>query len=294
MSRKASYVATYHKDRHFLLPDIRDYNWTASPSSNLTANIDNFTVEPGETLIELPNNDGALLAYILRADLSKEENLSIKVQSLSTPSLEVRPDIILSQPFNQFYAQNDSEEDITFYVFSVIPSGAITSTTNTISIELVSSFLDLSDTFTSYDGRDGHVLIIQDGKITSTDISNVSLPIYLQESTVYTCSSSVEELDAVYIDSEGVIRRASRDNADTLPVVGFVTTKPTSTTCTIQTLGHLDGFEDLTPGQTYYLEYNGGITTEVPDDSGEILYVVGVAKDSEVLTLRYNTQNIII
>jgi hypothetical protein len=93
--------------------------------------------------------------------------------------------------------------------------------------------------------------------------------------------------DAVY-ESAGVdtVDRANASSTATMPVIGFVIDKPTTTTCTVQFIGPIPGFSGLTTDAQYYMDTtNGGITTTPPSGigSGKVIQKVGIAKSTTLL-----------
>lgn len=104
---------------------------------------------------------------------------------------------------------------------------------------------------------------------------------------VWNASASVQVNDAVYISSANTVDRADATAGSTaIPVIGFVTSKPTPTTAVVQYSGVLPNvFVGLVPGTIYYLsETPGGI---VPSGTlfppGSWNQQVGVAKNTTTL-----------
>ena len=95
---------------------------------------------------------------------------------------------------------------------------------------------------------------------------------------VFTCDSGVALRDAVYVDSGGVIQKASADTVATTPCVGIVSVKPTPTTCIIEHTGVVDGFSGLTPNNLLYLAATaGGVTHTAPSGSADVIQRLGLA-----------------
>lgn len=83
------------------------------------------------------------------------------------------------------------------------------------------------------------------------------------------CPTTVAVGDAVYLTGANAVDRANAGATATTPVVGFVRSKGTTTTCVVQCVGPLGGFSSLTPGAVYYLaKTDGQITTNVSAYSG--------------------------
>lgn len=109
----------------------------------------------------------------------------------------------------------------------------------------------------------------------------------LQSNSTFTCPSGVAVRDVVYLTGSLAVDQADASAEATVPVIGFVKTKPTATTCTLQYYGELDGFVGLTPGAKYYLSLTpGGITTTAPSGSTEVVQQVGIALSSTILLVK--------
>lgn len=103
----------------------------------------------------------------------------------------------------------------------------------------------------------------------------------------YNCPTSVAVNDVVY-ESAGSnnVDRANATSTATGPAIGFVISKPTTTTCIVQFMGPVSGFTGLTPDTQYYLTTaNGAISTTPPSGSGNTVQKVGVAKSTTVLEI---------
>ena len=104
---------------------------------------------------------------------------------------------------------------------------------------------------------------------------------------VWNCPASVQVNGAVYVSGADTVDQADATAGSTkVPVIGFVTSKPTPTTAVVQYSGVLPNvFVGLVPGTIYYLsETPGGIMpagTLVPP--GTWNQQVGVAKSATTL-----------
>lgn len=107
------------------------------------------------------------------------------------------------------------------------------------------------------------------------------------ESSVYSCPSGVSVGDAVQITTADNVDLADASVPADRPVIGFVKSKPTSTTCVLHYYGELGGFTGLTVGATYYLSEStpGAITTTAPSTVGSIVQEVGFARSSTTLVV---------
>ena len=106
------------------------------------------------------------------------------------------------------------------------------------------------------------------------------------ETTLYNCSVSVQLLDAVFIDAADSVDRANSSSISTMPVIGIVTEKPTSTTCKVQRNGAIAGFSGLTVKEAVFVDTSdGGISTTIPIASNAIKQKIGIAKDTNEIQL---------
>jgi hypothetical protein len=117
-------------------------------------------------------------------------------------------------------------------------------------------------------------------------INSVGQPILIS-ATSYSCPVSVAVNDAVYITIvDDTVDRANATSFATAPIVGFVISKPTATTCMVAYAGEVPGFVGLLAGEQYYLDIvNGAITLVVPSSPGNIVQRVGTARNSTTLVV---------
>lgn len=107
-----------------------------------------------------------------------------------------------------------------------------------------------------------------------------------QGGDTYTCDSGIAVRDAVYLSSDDTVAKADADDETKQPLIGFVVSKPTSTSCIVKYSGELGGFTGLTIGVNQYLsETPGEITTTAPTASGSIVQKVGFARNSTTLVI---------
>lgn len=98
----------------------------------------------------------------------------------------------------------------------------------------------------------------------------------------YACASDLAAGDWVYISASGTVAKADADDTSKLPCIGVIVSKPTSTTCVVQTTGQVT-LSGLTAGSLYYLSATAGaITTTAPSANA---IPVGVAKTTTVLVI---------
>jgi hypothetical protein len=75
----------------------------------------------------------------------------------------------------------------------------------------------------------------------------------VQSASVYTCPAGLVVGDAVQITGADAVDKADASVPADRPVVGFVKSKPTATTCILHYYGELSAFGGLSVGSTYYL-----------------------------------------
>jgi hypothetical protein len=96
-----------------------------------------------------------------------------------------------------------------------------------------------------------------------------------------TCPATVSIGDVVYISGSGAVDKAfAAPPTPTPDAIGFVTKKPTATTCRVENNGLSPSiYVGLVPGSTYYLSdvTPGAITLVPPSASGSTVQEVGTA-----------------
>lgn len=98
----------------------------------------------------------------------------------------------------------------------------------------------------------------------------------------YTCLSGDAVGDWVYISAASTVAKADADDTGKLPVIGVIVSKPTTTSCVVQTTGQVT-LSGLTAGSIYYLSGTAGAITATPVSANAV--PVGVAKSTTVLVL---------
>lgn len=83
------------------------------------------------------------------------------------------------------------------------------------------------------------------------------------EST-YDCPSTVAVADSVYLSGSNAVDRADSASAATCDAIGFVMSKPTTTTAVIRSAGQAGVFSGLVPNERYFVGSSGGITATPP------------------------------
>jgi hypothetical protein len=106
----------------------------------------------------------------------------------------------------------------------------------------------------------------------------------LTSSIAYSCPATVALQDLVYFTGSNAVDKANASAIATAPGIGFVTQKPTTTTCFVAYAGEVTGFSGLVAGQIYFLDTTAGlITTTAPSASNQVLQRVGVAASATML-----------
>jgi hypothetical protein len=124
------------------------------------------------------------------------------------------------------------------------------------------------------------------------DITWMGMPIPLSAlliGGIYNCPIGVAVGDAVFLSAADNVDRSDASVVSDRPVIGFVHSKPTTTTCRVQYAGDLSVFVGLTVGATYYLDTTAGqITTTPPSGTGNIVQEVGFARNATTLVVQYD------
>lgn len=103
----------------------------------------------------------------------------------------------------------------------------------------------------------------------------------------FSCPSTVQVNDTVYVSGANAVDRANGASGSTAnPTIGFVTSKPTPTTCVVQFAGVLPNrFVGLVPGTIYYMGLTPGAIVPAGTifPGGATIQQVGIAKNSTTL-----------
>lgn len=108
-----------------------------------------------------------------------------------------------------------------------------------------------------------------------------------------TCASSDVVGDLVRVTAPlKVVSRVSITDVLTMPAIGVIIQKPSSTSAVVQCTGLIQGvYTGLTPGGMYFVGSNGRPTISVPTPgvgTSVFLQLIGVAVDADVLLLAPN------
>lgn len=101
----------------------------------------------------------------------------------------------------------------------------------------------------------------------------------------WVCPTTVAVRDAVYQVSPGNVDKANATTTSTMPVIGVVLSKPTTTSCIIARSGELSGFSGLTGDRLYYASdaVPGGVTLIPPIGANRVVQQVGYSRNSSTL-----------
>ena len=105
------------------------------------------------------------------------------------------------------------------------------------------------------------------------------------------CQAGDSVGDTVYITALGVtgtpdVSKAGISSVSTLPMVGLITSKPTPTTCFVQTSGIVGGFVGLTVGAAMFASPSDGALTQTrPTTAGQYVQRVGIATSTTEIYL---------
>jgi len=113
---------------------------------------------------------------------------------------------------------------------------------------------------------------------------------------IFDCDTNVDVGDAVFTSSGGVLRKAKADSITTMPAIGYVTDKPTSSTCKIEMIFMEEGLTGISNNQKYFVSPTvaGELTTSVPIAPGYIMQMVGIGVDGTKRLININPANIVI
>ncbi len=102
----------------------------------------------------------------------------------------------------------------------------------------------------------------------------------------WVCTATESVGDAVYQSASGNVRQARADTVATMGCLGFIKSKPTTTSCIIVKTGELGGFAGLTPDALYFVSAiaAGAISTSHPT-TPNLAQLVGRAVDTTTLNI---------
>jgi hypothetical protein len=105
------------------------------------------------------------------------------------------------------------------------------------------------------------------------------------DDVLVTVEAAVAVLDAVYLKAADLYAKANAGAEATMPVAGFVVSKPTATSAIIRSAGDLEGFTLVADTEYYASLVAGGVTATPPVVAGQVVQGVGRAKNATTLTI---------
>jgi hypothetical protein len=105
------------------------------------------------------------------------------------------------------------------------------------------------------------------------------------DDVLVTVEAAVAVLDAVYLKTADLYAKANAGAEATMPVAGFVVSKPTATSALIRSAGDLSGFTLVADTEYYASLVAGGVTATPPVVAGQVVQGVGRAKNATTLTI---------
>ena len=105
------------------------------------------------------------------------------------------------------------------------------------------------------------------------------------DDVLVTVEAAVAVRDAVYLKSADLYAKADATAEATMPVAGFVVSKPSVTTALMRSAGDLGGFTLVADTEYYAAKVAGQITSTAPAVAGNVVQGVGRAKNATTLTI---------
>lgn len=105
----------------------------------------------------------------------------------------------------------------------------------------------------------------------------------------FTAEVAINNRDVVYISSGNNVSPAQADDINTALCIGVAQGSASAgNTVKVRVEGVISGLSSLTPGTRYYLDpaNPGAITSTVPSAPGDVVFQVGIAKDSSALLIQ--------
>jgi len=116
--------------------------------------------------------------------------------------------------------------------------------------------------------------------------------------TLWDCPSTVAVGDAVYQTGNNAVDKADNGSIATMPCVGIVYAKPSTTTCLVTRQGIVNGYPPFTftVKEIYYVGVAGGLVVGagIPTAPGAIVHEVGFAKNDTALVVALDADHIVL
>ena len=105
------------------------------------------------------------------------------------------------------------------------------------------------------------------------------------DDVLVTVEAAVSALDAVYLKASDLYAKADATAEATMPVAGFIVSKPSATSGLLRSAGDLAGFTLVGDTEYYAAKVAGQITATAPGVPGNVVQGVGRAKNATTLTI---------
>ena len=105
------------------------------------------------------------------------------------------------------------------------------------------------------------------------------------DDVLVTVEAAVAALDAVYLKAADLYAKADATSIATMPVAGFIVSKPSATTGLLRSAGDLGGFALVADTEYYAAKVAGQVTATAPAVAGNVVQGVGRAKNATTLTI---------
>ena len=105
------------------------------------------------------------------------------------------------------------------------------------------------------------------------------------DDVLVTVEAAVSVRDAVYLKSSDLFAKADATAEATMPVAGFIVSKPSATSALMRSAGDLGGFTLVADTEYYAAKVAGTITSTAPAVAGNVVQGVGRAKNATTLTI---------
>ena len=144
-----------------------------------------------------------------------------------------------------------------------------------INTEDIFSVTDNDNTTTIIDSVDKFEITELEAEVITINLTDVRLIPPQQVDVARNCTATEQIGDAVYVFADGEVRQANNASLATAKVMGFIATKPTTTSCLVRIVGLITSIAGLNPGSQYFLGASGGISLTAPTITGSVAVKLG-------------------
>ncbi len=131
-----------------------------------------------------------------------------------------------------------------------------------------------------------------------TGLSLAQVQAIIGEGTVYTCASTDSVGDAVYLSTADTVALANSGAEATMPAIGLISEKVTSTTCRVRGYGDLSGLSGFTADREYFISTSGStgstLTLTAPTTDGQVVQSVGFSRNTTTFVCRFSTYRVLL